>query len=124
MGHTLLATLCNTLVAVIVFHQPTVRKFEDLVGQMQIGQSVGDHDHRTVDAEFGQDFVDQPFAVRVDLTGRLVENQDFWVAKDRVRQGNSLPLSTTETLSALAHASVVLLGKSADKLMSVRSLAA
>ena len=48
---------------------------------------------------FQERFVDQDFAVNVDLVGGFVENQDLGIAEQRASQSNSLSLSATQSLA-------------------------
>jgi hypothetical protein len=76
---------------------------DDSVRQFQCTGAVGDDDRRAALGELLQHFVDQPFALDVDLAGRLVEDEDIRVAKDDAGQGDALPLTAGEAVAPLAN---------------------
>lgn len=58
------------------------------------------------------------------MARRLVEDDDRWTLEDGTSDGNPLPLSTREFITALADLGVVLVLEFDDKLVCVRILAA
>ena len=43
---------------------------------------MSDDDRCSIASEFGQNLVYFVLALEIDLAGRFVQNQDFWIAKD------------------------------------------
>ena len=81
-----------------------------------------DNECRPSGQEFLQRLMDQAFALRIDGTGRLVENQDLRISKNGPRQGNPLSLTAGQSGSLLANSSLKALRQLIEKLRDISSL--
>ncbi len=88
--------------------------YDDLVGFRDRAQPMGDHDRGPVLQQFSQRRLNQSFTFAVQVAGRFVQDQDFWIGQDRPRDGNSLPLSTREFDATFADHRVVAIGQASE----------
>jgi hypothetical protein len=80
------------------------------------GQPVRDHDRRPVRHQRPERVLDQRFALGIERTGGLVEDQDRRVLQDRARDRDALALAAGELDAALPDQGVVALGQELDEL--------
>src|SRR5215469_6509797 len=66
--------------------------------------------------------LDDPLALIVERTRRLVEDQDARVGNDRARNGETLALTARQAGAALAHNGVVTIGELKDQIMGTGHL--
>ena len=80
---------------------------EDAVGVLDRREPVRDHERRAAREELLERVLDQPLGLRVDARGRLVEDEDGRVVRQRAREGEQLALPAREVAAALADLRVV-----------------
>ena len=79
----------------------------DLLGIPHRREAVCDRDRRTPLGKTLERLLDEPFGLRVERRGGLVEHEDRRVPQDRPRNRHALPLAAREPVSALADDGVV-----------------
>jgi len=87
----------------------------DLIGIPNRGQTMGDHEDRPFPHQPGDGLLDQPFRLRVQCAGGLVENQDRRVSKQCPSNRDPLALATGETGAALTQGGIVAVRQSFDE---------
>src|SRR5215470_16698406 len=85
-------------------------------------QPMCDDEHGTAPGELRHVLLDDPLALVVESTRRLVEDQDARVIDDRAGDGQTLALSARQARSALTNYGVVTIGKLKDELMGTGHL--
>ena len=91
-------------------------KHEDAVGMANRAQAVGDDKRGAAVEQSGQALLDQPFALGVEVTGGLVEDEDARVGQDGPGDGQPLALAAAESHAALADQGLVPVGQTLDEL--------
>ena len=93
------------------------------IGLHDRAESVRNHQHGVPLFELVDGLLHQPFALRVEGAGGLIENQHLWIAQDCARQAQALPLAATEPVAPLAHQGVVALRQVLDETRRLSCLA-
>ena len=94
-----------------------VVEHDDLVGERDRREAVGDDDRRPAAHRLAQAVADLRLGRRVDRRGRVVEDQDSRVDDERARDRDALALAAGERDPALADHGVVALGQRLDELV-------
>ena len=105
------------LVVVAVGDDPAVVEHDDLVGQRDRREAVGDHERRAPRHRLASASLISLLGRGVDRGGRVVEDQDARVGQQRARDRQALALAAGERQPALADARVVALGQALDELV-------
>ena len=90
-----------------------VLEHDDLVGERDRREAVGDHERRAARHHLAQRELDLLLGRGVDRRGGVVEDQDPRVGEDRARDRDPLALAAGERQPALADTRVVALGQRA-----------
>ena len=61
-------------------HDLTGVHYQNAIGQREGFHSVGDHDGRTGLDKISQRLTDKLFAFDINLAGRLIQDQQFWIS--------------------------------------------
>ena len=69
------------------------------IGLHDRAESVRNHQHGVPLFELVDGLLHQPFALRVEGAGGLIENQQLWIAKDGAGEGEPLSLATAEAVA-------------------------
>ena len=93
---------------------------DDLVGERDRREAVGDDDRRPAAHRLAQAVADLRLGRRVDRRGRVVEDQDARVDDERARDRDALALAARERDPALADHGVVALRQPLDELVRLR----
>src|SRR5271154_6227061 len=96
---------------------------QDLLSASDGGKPMRNHEGGTALHQVAQAILDHCLRFGVERTGGLVEDEDARVGEDGAGDGETLTLAARELHSALAHDSVVLLGKALSKLVDSRDTA-
>ena len=96
-----------------VFHQ------QDQVGPADGGQAVGDHEGRPPRQQRRHRRLDELLALRVQVAGGLVEDEDLGGGQERPGDGEALLLAARELDATLADERLVLVRQSDDELVRV-----
>ena len=91
----------------------TVLEDDDLVGQRDRREPVGDHERRAPGHHLAQRELDLLLGRGVDRRGRVVEDQDPRIGQDRARDRDPLALAAGQRQPALADERVVALRQGA-----------
>ena len=97
-----------------------VVEHDDLVGERDRREPVGDDDRRPAAHRLGEPGADPRLGRRVDGGGRVVEDQDARVDHERARDREPLPLAAGERDPALADHRVVAVRQLLDELVRLR----
>ena len=101
---------------------PAVFEHDDLVGEGDRREAVGDDDRRPAAHRLAQAVANPRFGGRVDGRRRVVEDQDAWVDDECAGDRESLPLTARERDPALADDRVVAVRQRLDELVRLRQL--
>src|SRR5581483_9285489 len=93
---------------------------DDLVGERDRRQAVRDDQRRPVARRSAQPRADLGLRRRVDRRGRVVEDEDARIDRERSRDRDALALAARQGDPALADHGVVALGQSLDELVCLR----
>ena len=88
---------------------------DDLVGQRDGGEAVGDDERRAPGHHLAQRRLDRLLRRGVDGRGGVVEDEDARVGQQRAGDGDALALAARERQAALADARVVAVGQLGDE---------
>ena len=99
---------------------PAVVEHDDLVGERDRREAVGDDQRRPAAHHLAQAGADAGLGRRVDRGGRVVEDEDARVDGEGARDRDPLPLSARERDAALADDRVVSLRQALDELVRLR----
>src|SRR5213080_4271617 len=83
-------------------------------------EAVCDHEHRAVRHQAVDRLLYEALGLGVEGAGRLVEDQERWIAQQRPRDRDALALPAGEPRAALAQQGVVGLRELGDELVRVR----
>ena len=97
-----------------------VVEHDDLVGERDRREAVGDDDRRPAAHRLAQAVADLRLGRRVDRRGRVVEDQDARVDDERARDRDALALAAGERDPALADHRVVAVRQRLDELVRLR----
>src|SRR5262245_40427880 len=81
---------------------------------------MGDHEAGAAVHQRPQTLLDHSFALRVEIAGRFVEDQDAGIGEDRPRDGQALSLPARQSNASLTDDRLVAVWELTDELMSVR----
>ena len=95
---------------------------DDLVGQGDGREPVGDDERRAPAHDLGQRALDLLLGGRVHRRGGVVEDEDARVGQDRPRDGEALALAARDREPALADHRVVAVGQLGDERVRLRPL--
>ena len=101
-------------------HQPAVGEHDDQVRVAHRREAVCDHEHRAVRHQAVDRLLYEALGLGVEGAGRLVEDQERWIAQQRPRDRDALALPAGEPRAALAQQGVVGLRELGDELVRVR----
>src|ERR1043166_8003096 len=93
---------------------------DDLIYGLQSVQPVRDQERRPILRERPHRVVDFGVALRVDLTGEFIENQEAWIAQDGSGQGDALLFAAGQTVPHFANAGEVAERQFLDELVGER----
>ena len=99
-----------------------VVEHDDLVGERDRRQPVGDDDRRPVAHDLAQPGADLRLGRGVDGRGRVVEDEDARIDQERAGDRDPLPLPARERDPALADDGVVAVRELEDELVRLRGL--
>ena len=83
--------------------QPTLVEDQNRVRRQNRGKAVGDHDRGPTHHQLFQRVLYQGFGSRVEMRGRLVEDQHRRVLQDHPRNRQALPLAARQSVASLPH---------------------
>src|SRR6266700_2337776 len=98
-----------------LFNDTALLDDHDLVRVLDCAQAMGDYNRGAIFHQAFERLLHQVFAFIVERTGRLVKDQQAWIAQQGPCNGNTLTLSTRKLHSALADQRVVPLRQVLDK---------
>ena len=102
-----------------LLHQAALVQHQDLVRGQDGGQAVGDHQAGAPGQQRLQRRLDERLALRVQMRGGLVQDQEARVLQDHAGDGQPLLLAAAEPVAALAHHRVVAVGQPGDEVVDV-----
>src|SRR5690606_24756675 len=112
--------LAQQLVVGAAFDDSALVHDEDLVGGLDGGEAVRDHEGGAAAAEVLESVPDEGLALGVEAGGGLVEDEDARIGDDGARDGDALALAAGELDAALADDGVVAVVEALDELVAVR----
>src|SRR5262250_3393903 len=83
------------------------------------GETMRDDEDGAVLHQLAQRLLHQELAFRVQVRGRLIQDQDGRILQERARDGDALTLAARELHAALAHWGGVTLGEGSDELVGL-----
>lgn len=101
-----------------------VAQDQNEVGVDDRGQAVGDDEARPAAHKAVHGLLDEKLRARVDIGRRFIENQQFALREQRARNGQQLLLAGGDGRGIAADDRIVALWKRADKVVTVRLVAA
>src|SRR6266581_3784803 len=98
---------------------PPFRQHDDEVGMLHRGEPVGDDEHRAVRHQPVDRLLHESFRFGIEGTGRLIENENRWIAQQRPSDRDALALPAAEPGPTLAEQRAVAFGQPHDELVGV-----
>lgn len=80
-----------------------VGQHDDVVGVLDRGQAVGDHEHGADAAHLFQRILNQQLGLGVNIRCGFVQNHNAGLVDDGTRKAEQLPLASREIVSALPY---------------------
>ena len=99
------------------FDDAAVRHADDAVAAAHRGEAVGDDDDRAALDDAPHVALNDPLALVVERRGRLVENENARIGRERAGDGDALTLAAREVGAALLDHRVVALRQLVDELV-------
>lgn len=90
-------------------HNAPLLQDKNPVSPLDSAQPVSDHDHRTPDAAFAQRVLDDMLRVGIQSRGRLVQDQNGWLADECTRDGDPLLLAAFKCAWGWMNTNIVIL---------------
>lgn len=88
-------------VVVALFHDLPMIKHQNLMGPDNCAQAVRDDKRRAIFHEPLERLLNQQFRLRINGTGRFIENQNARIGKKRPAKADQLPLAEAKRPAAL-----------------------
>ena len=104
------AVLAQELVVGAFLDDAAFVEHGDPMGEAHGGQAVGDQDDGATLREIGERLLDDVLALRVEIGGGLVQDEDRGILQERPREGDPLSLPPGELHAALPGETPVAVG--------------
>ncbi len=101
------------------FHYVSVVEDDNEVGMSDGAESVGDDEASAVLHELAERLLNKLFALRIEVAGGFIEDEDFGICEDGACDGESLALPSAEFDTPFTDDGVVAVGESADEFVGV-----
>jgi hypothetical protein len=85
------------------FSNLTFVKHEDLIAVLDGAEPMGNDDCCSTAKEFSKRLLKQHFSVRIDVSGRFIENEDRWIMCQSTSKGQELLLASAQAAASFTN---------------------